>query len=437
MAKGSTSAGRWKPRAWTAALTVAYLAVVVLLVGLEFREDFMPFGEAATKEATIDEADALAYRLFTRAGYRTHRARYAHVVLLSPQTEGERVFYDLCTQRSFLGDVVENLLNAGVSGIVIDKHFGRGVCPKDDPGTAHLVEVLTTSRVPVVIGIRCHDTSELDREAPVVLEESRLFEPDQAATPVDLGLMLLNQDTKKIPLEWPVMTAAGSRPFPTLAFAAARHHDPRVQDDLKDLLASGRHPFAAFIDPRQFPATTAARVYCMHPSREYDGIDCGRAEQVPRAELSGRVAIIGDDSSTRDRHSSAVGEIAGVFLHANYVEALLDDRYYRALPRGPCIWATICLGVLFALWFLGMESPEKALLGCIGFLAVLSGIGHLMLVELRYLPPLPEIGGLLTFTIFGYVHACAHRFHEKREDSMHPPPPPRAKEQQRTSRGER
>lgn len=326
MAKRPTGARRWKPRAWTGALTVAYLAVVVLLVGLEFREDFMPFGEAATKEATIDEADALAYRLFTRAGYRTHRARYAHVVLLSPGTEGERVFFDLCTQRSFLGDVVENLLNAGVAGVVIDKHFGRGVCPKDDPGTAHLVDTLTTSRVPVVVGIRSHDTSELDREAPMVLEESRLFEPGQAATPVDLGLMLLNQDTKKIPLEWPVMTTAGSRPFPTLSFAAARHHDPHVQDDLKDLLASGRHPFAAFIDPKQFPATAAARVYCMRPPRDYDGIDCSRVEKARQAELAGRIAVIGDDSSTRDQHSSAVGDSCELLVHSRALTPSTGSR---------------------------------------------------------------------------------------------------------------
>jgi CHASE2 domain-containing sensor protein len=52
----------------------------------------------------------------------------------------------------------------------------------------------------------------------------------------------------------------------------------------------------------------------------------------------GRIVVIGGKWFTdlggepADRHDSPVGSMAGVYLHANYIEALLDDRYQQEVP---------------------------------------------------------------------------------------------------------
>jgi CHASE2 domain-containing sensor protein len=43
--------------------------------------------------------------------------------------------------------------------------------------------------------------------------------------------------------------------------------------------------------------------------------------------ITGRLVFLGADEAS-DRHATPVGELPGVLLHANYTEALLDNRIY-------------------------------------------------------------------------------------------------------------
>jgi CHASE2 domain-containing sensor protein len=45
--------------------------------------------------------------------------------------------------------------------------------------------------------------------------------------------------------------------------------------------------------------------------------------------MSGKIVLIGENFVGMDAHPSVVGKIPGLYLQANYIEALLDDRYYR------------------------------------------------------------------------------------------------------------
>jgi CHASE2 domain-containing sensor protein len=48
--------------------------------------------------------------------------------------------------------------------------------------------------------------------------------------------------------------------------------------------------------------------------------------------MRGRVVIFGETGHRLDTHTSVVGPVSGVFMQANFVEALLDDRYFKAVP---------------------------------------------------------------------------------------------------------
>ena len=52
-----------------------------------------------------------------------------------------------------------------------------------------------------------------------------------------------------------------------------------------------------------------------------------------RAQIQGRVVVVGEDFSDIDRHETVVGDIPGYILQANYVESLLDDRVIRPAPQ--------------------------------------------------------------------------------------------------------
>jgi hypothetical protein len=48
--------------------------------------------------------------------------------------------------------------------------------------------------------------------------------------------------------------------------------------------------------------------------------------------MSGKVVLIGDLSPELDKHPTVVGRIPGLYVQANFIEALLDDRYYQGAP---------------------------------------------------------------------------------------------------------
>jgi len=81
----------------------------------------------------------------------------------------------------------------------------------------------------------------------------------------------------------------------------------------------GQHPFTSFID--KFPRAEALSLLCSGPkSQEVEklySINCGHA--TPEAEVRGRVVIIGEDVTGRDRHRLLDRDVPGVYLQANYM----------------------------------------------------------------------------------------------------------------------
>jgi len=66
-----------------------------------------------------------------------------------------------------------------------------------------------------------------------------------------------------------------------------------------------------------------------------------------------RIVIIGGNwaeamgqGEAFDMHETSVGPMAGMYLQANYIEALLDDRYMKEVPALPALLFDLLVGVL-------------------------------------------------------------------------------------------
>jgi len=136
-------------------------------------------------------------------------------------------------------------------------------------------------------------------------------------------------------------------------------------------------PFASYMTERDFAGTTPedAKLFSSSAILNTD-------PAVLRKNLGARIVIVGGAWSSLaygtgkrvDTHPSPAGTMPGVFLHANYVEAILNDRTYRPLSENlvMALEIALVLGVAVIL-ALNMGTQRKfALVSavCVGFVFV-------------------------------------------------------------------
>jgi CHASE2 domain-containing sensor protein len=148
---------------------------------------------------------------------------------------------------------------------------------------------------------------------------------------------------------------------------------------------------------------------------------CGE-HPVGTAEVQGRVVVVGEDVSGRDRHMLFGNDVSGVYLQANYIESLLDGRYLRPFGAG---WdfAVFAAWLVF-LYLIFWIQPEIAL-------AISLAIGFfvkyliIQLVVWKGLYPqiwVQDLGALALF--LKYIDSRGHRIIDAiKERRSHPPPP--------------
>lgn len=166
---------------------------------------------------------------------------------------------------------------------------------------------------------------------PAVLDTYN-FDPER----VGQGYINLPDDMREIPLTAPLK---GGGTMDSLATAAVRLIDPEALAE-----AEGRRgdslPFGTFIEPEKFKTLTTTEVLKSDPKSLQSKIECN-------------LVIVGGvwhkDAYGRGKQADAiltpVGKIAGVFAHANFIEALLDSRTFKPLAK----WQSMFLGAALSL----------------------------------------------------------------------------------------
>lgn len=370
--------------------------------------------DPATREDTSDWFEPLWYQVISRAGYRPIKARHVRIVSLTNATEegDEELRNNICKQRARLAELVAALDQLKVGLIVIDKYFGRKSCPTSDAGTAALLEALRNAGSPVVVGL---STKDPDQWGHLTLHNSLLLDAELGdRRHILFGLVRLNQDNRKIPLEWSVTTPESlphsdesqpnARREKALAMVAAQlwHSDVDERPTLRQLLANQTHPYASFIEAKDFYSFWAKDVICEASDQRKAAGEC-KSGGLDARHLANHIALVGDDMES-DRHSSVIGVVPGMVLQANYIEALLDDRYFTPIDQRWSVAVLLVFSALLYFLFSWMDSPEIAAILGVSALALLGLVSYVLIVHWGcILLSSAYAGGLCVFLILRWL----------------------------------
>src|ERR1700693_3882961 len=198
-------------------LLVAYLAETTV----SFRET-----KCLLLENTIEPSQPYSYNRLLDIGFREKRFRRVRVIALSEGVEPDDVVNNPCVLRMFLAKLVRRSVEKGAAVIVIDRWFRVCSCPERDPGTENLLLALKKSSVPIVLGL--HTTRvdpSADTKSCLQLSPRLSFGEAEAPSRVAFGLVRLDSDTRKLPLQWSLYEEGTDNVIPTLALSAAEQAD--------------------------------------------------------------------------------------------------------------------------------------------------------------------------------------------------------------------
>jgi len=220
------------------------------------------------------------------------------------------------------------LRDIGPAAVVIDKWYSPGLC-QDSPGTASLKSAVLqlSEKVPIVLGENSDTLNELRANADPNLGkllQDGFTEKDQLASEPPLvpangktifyGLVRLNCDTRRIPLEWQVYRdedAVRQRhrvSLPSLSLSAAKVVDKDVGKNVKAFLNEGEHPLTSFLTEDRFKPVHAMQIVCgTAPVDPKVWRECSPAPD-DDFDVKNKLVVVGEYSSD-DEHRSVIGRV--------------------------------------------------------------------------------------------------------------------------------
>ena len=376
-------------------LLLVYILLLLAPMLFEQSSEFFGIGECENIPLTVK----LFHQRLCTAGYFKPRVHFTRLITLSKKSEP---IEDKCEGREFLAKLLLRLKDMGPAVVVIDKWYSPGIC-RNSPGTASLKSAILqlSEKVPIVLGEDSDTLDELRANADPNLSkllQDGFTEKDQLANEPVLvpengktifyGLVRLNCDTRRIPLKWQVYLDEESVrqkhrvSLPSLSLTAATILDKEVGENLRVFLNRGEHPLTNFLTDDRFKPVHGMQIVCgtAPPSSEgWRGCNQAAGDDF---DVKNKVVVIGEYSSD-DEHRSVIGEIPGVVVQANYIEALLGDRYFRSH------WLDIALTILsFGLIYLLFErskSPNVGLLSALILVFCLWMVSYFAVIQLGYI----------------------------------------------------
>lgn len=399
------------------------------------------------------------------------------IIYIDPAHDPPDLLTDVCASRAFLARLIPALNNLNAHLIVIDKYYSASACAEQDQNTA-FVNAMESSKVPIVVGQETHALTQTSAASGCLALTPKLeFSPNSK---VHYGLTRIDNDDLKIPLRFPVYPdpaaapstqPAASAPLPattgdTLSLVAAKLVNPRIENNrtLSKLLARQTDPYTTFLNLPHITALTALCSAEPSPRAPIDGQSgdslCQPWVRDPdnldgnQLSLAGKIVVIGDISDAdqkpfpSDLAPFPPGTRPGVFMQANYVQALLDHRFLQQIPT-PVTLGLLVLYVLivYVLYWAHDEHGHPRFTldqAALWSLAVLAGVvtcSFLLLVTMSYFTPLWALWGAGVFMVFRYLEASGHHrsqyllghlaghHHAEEQPTPAPAPPPNDSDQ--------
>jgi CHASE2 domain-containing sensor protein/class 3 adenylate cyclase len=374
---------------------------VILFAAVFLVACILTFGFEQWVDRSISESPGIAQAAFTFSGLyqkivaapRNPIPRYTAVVEIDPERDpGSVSMLELCRQRRMMAELVRRIAAAAPSVIAIDKFFGESVCPNDINPTLIAAMTDVNAKVPVVVGRNVLDGTYLQ---PSLLSGLGLRE----------AILNTDPDTRKLPLKWDVFRnkddmdhERGTVQRGTLALTAAQAYGKgKLEAEhprLAKLLNPVRHPYISFLDMDQFKPYRLLAGFVLCGREVKPGEDALACPGSPNelAALSGKIVVIGEISRDQDVQTTVVGRIPGVYLQANFIEALLDDRYYEGFPVLSYVFGLLFLAALEAILTVFRNSWTKRLGAIAGLLLTILFLLYIVITDFHlYVNPVPFI----------------------------------------------
>lgn len=190
------------------------------------------------------------------------------------------------------------------------------------------------------------------------------FVPDPAiydgqiteSTQLGVGYISLPADRRRIPLA--ISKGADQEVIPSFAGAIVKRIDEQAYQDAQGGQVDAL-PFGTYLKPDQFRTFSSSDILTSN-TKDFE------------SDFAGKIVIVGgawhQDADNRgeviDEFITPIGKIGGAYIHANYVEALLDSRTYSPMGKVGCLIIEGVISIFVALFF-GLD---------FGFLAKLAAI---------------------------------------------------------------
>lgn len=304
------------------------------------------------------------YQKLITAGPRELRQNYTALVVINPGKDNEYKQETLdsgspCREkgtRNTLAKLLNKIAEQNPAEIVIDKFF-KVACGDDDPGTIQLKDTLQkiSLQTPIIIGrlipYGTEDAELIEHSGtPPVLEASEHPLTFLDKGNIHQGIVNIDPDNRRLALKWLVKPdeKSESEETDTLAFAAVKAYYQsqsgswtKEHPEIIKLSELDKNPYISLIEPSKFELKIPAGKLLMADS----------SESFPK--LRGKIVIIGEADNQYDKHDSVFNsKIDGFILQANYIEAMLDQRYYKPIP-----WLDYIIGflVFVAVYYCGLN----------------------------------------------------------------------------------
>jgi CHASE2 domain-containing sensor protein len=429
-------------------LIVPLVAILCALM-LSDLGDFMGYSPFASNPCALSDADQSSVSARMYMPIATWALRYTPtpsvaIIYIDPAHDPADLLTNVCASRAFLARLVTDLNAISAHVIVIDKFYSATACAEQDKNKA-FIAAMESSKVPVVVGQAEHSLADSATGSGCLALTPRLQFSN--ASKVLYGLVRLDTDVLKIPLRWPVFTdpvqvdsasppAAKQLPDSsgdTLSLVAAKAVDPHIESrrTVRKLLARQIDPYTTFLN---LPNITALTAMCSIEPSPHADIDGQPGDELCRPwtrdlnnlngkqlSLAGKIVVIGDLSDQdlkpfpTDLAPFPHGKRPGVFLQANYVQALLDHRFLLEIPM------PVTLGILVSFVFIvyclywahdeqGIPrlNAEQAGIWSLAALSAIVLLSFLALVTMSYFTPLWALWGGGVFIVFRYLEAAGH-----------------------------
>jgi CHASE2 domain-containing sensor protein len=336
---------------------VLFLAACLITLGLEtLAEHAIESGDQKDPglAPSVFELSAI-YQRIVSSGPRKPATRFTVIVPLDPAKDAN--LFNVCRQRIFLADLIRAIADFSPAVIVIDKYFAVR-CGDDDAGTSALRETMRelSPRVPIIVGRRL-------AEAPKEKTHGRrswppLVEAPELTTELGIreGIVNIDPDTRRLPLGWTALSEKGVAEWHrSLALEAAKVYDEKLDQkypSLVELIKNKENPYISFLKRADLEAQatySTGDVLCGSPEarRRLENLSCTAPPRADLGYLRGRIVIVAEPNADMDSHFSVLGHVPGFILQANYIEALLDQRYFKPVRW----WANYGTGFLIYLAF--------------------------------------------------------------------------------------